>query len=207
MNPKLKISTKEEWIHRVSQQPLYKTGPNPLIKFIILVAVHNAIPNPYKPYLLKKDRVNPKLDYLNLSEWNSDDHKTIEHIAPQNNNNGWDESLYNDLNTIHLLGNLTLLPNDKNSTIGDQAWNKKQLFYKAAAGTTTVLNDCIKKAKELGIDFGLKAIKMLKASRCVPIISTVAAATEWDKNIVEERTINIAELLLEEINEWLEIYN
>lgn len=201
---KLKITTKNEWLQRVCQQPLYKSGPNSLVRFILLAVAHNSVSDTQKPYLLKKGRVSPASNYLNYQSWISDDYATIEHIAPQNKNDGWDKDIYEDVNSVHYLGNLTLLPEAHNSTVGDKPWEKKKLFYKAAAADThDKVDKYIGEARSQGIDFGKKTNQMLIDSDCLPIITTVANADLWNVNIIKNRTKNIAELLFKELSIWL----
>lgn len=206
-NPKLGITTKSDWLKKVSQQPLYPpAGPGSLVRFVMLCVAHNSVQDNSNPFLLKKDKPHPGRDYLNLNRWRAQELETIEHIAPQSKNSGWNEDLYNDLNLIHCLGNLTLLPEKHNSTIGNSAWKHKKLFYEAAAADTkAAVENCIKKAGAIGINFGPKAEEMFLNRQTLPILSTVAAAANWDADIVRQRSENIGDLLWEEIAPWLDI--
>ena len=78
------------------------------------------------------------------------------------------------------------------------------IFYKAAAADSKdELERLIQEARSQGIDFGKKTNQMLRESRCLPLVSTVAAMEIWNAEIVRERTLNIAELLFEEMSDWL----
>ncbi len=206
-DPRLKIQTKEDWINRVSQQPLYKTGPACLCRFILFCATHNSVPDKKNPYLLKKERQHPGRNYLTLDDWRSENHQTLEHIAPQNKSQGWDTKLYEDLNLIHFLGNLTLLPEKENAAIGDKPWNKKKLFFQAAAAETNEdVDNLIQKAKDQGIKFGKKLNHLLIERGCLPVVTTVGNTEIWNKKIVRERTKNIVTLLWDELSGWIGKY-
>ena len=200
---KLSISSKDEWINRVSQQPLYN-GPASLNKFILLCVAHNAFPDEEHPYLLKKGRPQSGKDFMNLAQWRSADLETIEHIAPQKQGSGWQAELYKDIDLIHYLGNLTLLPKKENASIGNKSWDKKKLFFEAIAASTDELVDHkIAAARSAGIDFGDNLIKLIKNGNCLPVVSTVAAAEHWSPGVVLERTKNIVQLLYSELSKWL----
>lgn len=144
---------------------------------------------------------------MNLHYWRSKDFESVEHIAPQNTSAGWKKELYDeDINLIHYLGNLTLLPDKENSRIGDKPWEKKKVFFNAAAAETSEkVEEQIEEAKNKGMDFGRKTNNMLREMRCLPILSSVGKAEDWTVEIVKQRTINIAELLWQEVSDWLDI--
>ena len=203
-NPSLKIQNKESWVKRVSQQPLYSSGPASLSKFILLVAAHNSVSQSEKKYLLKKDKPHPGRDFLNLNRWRAEELSTIEHIAPQNKNIGWSDDLYEDLSLINRIGNLTLLPERHNSSIGDKPWKTKRIFYRAAAAETSEdVEKQIQIARDQGLDFGNKTNKMLREGQVLPVLASVGETNEWNAEIVRERSENIAELLWEELSAWL----
>ena len=201
---KVGIANKEEWVRRVSHQPLYRSGPALLCRFMLIVAAHNAIQDRKNGFLLTKGRANPEKDYMNLRSWQRDDFSTLEHVAPQRRSQGWDDSLYRDDNLVDYLGNLTLLPEKMNNTIGSKPWSKKSLFYRAAgAESIAEVRECIERAKGQGLDFGAKIVAMLESGACLSILSSVSGAHTWDAEIVQMRTKNIAELVWDELSGWL----
>ena len=199
------VSNREDWLRRVVREPLYNSAAV-LCRFMVLVAAHFAVPDPdpNRRYLLKRGRRNPEKDYLNLSTWENEDYSTIEHVAPQGRMTGWDDSVYEDPNLVHCLGNLTLLPEKLNISIGSKPWAKKRLFYRAAAATTeSELLKCFREAEDNGLTFGEKIKKALEGGRCIPVLSSVGEAESWDSEVIRERTENIAELVWEHLADWL----
>ena len=202
--PKVGISNRDEWVRRVSHQPLYKSGPALLCRFMLLVAAHNSVQDPGNRFLLKRGRPNPDRDYINLRSWKREDFSTVEHVAPQGRREGWDGGLYSDHNLVDYLGNLSLLPEKMNVSIGNKPWSKKALFYRAAAAeTNNEVRECIENARDQGLDFGSKIVTMLETGGCLPILSSVSAADDWDATVVQMRTKNIAELVWDEMSIWL----
>jgi len=203
-NSKLKIQSKENWTQRVTQQPLYSSGPVALCRFILLAVAHNSIPNSVDGYLLNKDKSHPGRDYINLNRWRAPELSTVEHIAPQSKNSGWDPDLYEDINLINRIGNLTLLPERHNSSIGDKPWSTKRIFYNAAAaGSKDEVEVQIQKARDQGVDFGKKTNEMLRQGGVLPVLASVGAADYWNAEIVQKRSENIANLLWEELKDWI----
>ena len=81
-------------------------------------------------------------NYLNIDKWTSMDLKTIEHIAPQSNNDGmWDIELY-DTNTelYQTLGNLTLLPQNLNASAGKKVG--KRNYFTISVWRKRILTSC-----------------------------------------------------------------
>ena len=201
---KVGISGKGEWLRRVSQQPLYRSGPAALCRFMLIVAAHHAIPDGDHAFLLTRGRASQERDYINLHSWQRDDFSTLEHVAPQRRNDGWDDSLYQDDNLVDYLGNLTLLPEKMNASIGNKPWSKKRLFYRAAAAESVDgVRDSVEIARKEGLDFGSKIVTMLESGQCLPILSSVSAATQWDADVVRRRTENIAALVWDLMASWL----
>ena len=203
--PRVGVSSKEDWLRRVAGSPLYRTAPVALCRFIVLAAAHNAVPDRERGFLLRKGRNNPEKDYMNLSTWGNADYSTIEHIAPQARTRGWSEDIYESPDLVNSLGNLTLLPEKLNSSIGGKPWEKKRLLYKAAAAPTQEeVDEWSDEARRSGLDFGKKTINMLRRGRCLPVLSSVAAAESWDAEVISARTRNIAALVWDQLAPWLD---
>lgn len=200
---RLLITGREAWVRRVCQQPLYRSAAT-LCRFMLLTAAHNAVQDEVEAYLLRRARRSQERNYMSLMMWRSRDTATIEHVAPQSPSEGWSDSLYEADDLVHVLGNLTLLPENMNSSIADKSWSKKSLFYKAAAaGTERELAAATQQARAEGLDLGKRMNEMLEKARCLPILTAVAAAESWDGEVVARRTENIAGLVWDEVSTWL----
>lgn len=203
---RLNIITKETWLYRFKSLPIYDRAPQPLIRFLILCAFHNSIvDNEHKHLLKKESRHNQNREYLNMSRWQSEHFKTIEHIAPeQPKSDGWEKNIYIDPNLKHTIGNLTLLPEKENSTVGNKGWKIKKLFYKAfSSETSDDLDLCIEEARKCGMDFGKKTTELLLSGMSLPLVSNISEVEVWNDKIIKQRTENLGELIWYEIAPWV----
>lgn len=196
---------KKSWSARVVENGIYKV-PH-LCRFFLLVAAHNTEPNKKDLVLLRKCFDNPALNHMTASFWTHSDYATIEHIAPQSSVpvDGWDKGIYDTLNLNDSIGNLTLLPNFDNSTVGRKPWKVKKLYYEAFLATSSdELEDAINNARKNGCAFGAKLEKNLRDRKETRLIlSSVAAADEWNKETIQKRAGNITELVWDGIAPWL----
>ena len=144
-----------------------------------------------------------------MEKWISADLKTIEHIAPQTNKNGlWDESLYEThIETYQSVGNLTLLPQDLNSSAGNKGWKEKILYYKCVAeADPEKIKNIEKIAKESGVNFNEDTFALLKNSHFnshLASISALSTSDLWDKKLVDERTDVMLDIIWNRISKWI----
>lgn len=202
---KLQISDRESWKQKARTNAVYGPSSRITCKFLMHAAAHNANPSAEEPKLMDKERPSPNNHYLDHTRWNSPEVETIEHIAPQNDpERNWDDAIYQTPHLVDSLGNLTLLPKEQNSAVGNTSWEKKRLFYKAfAAEQNEDVEAQIARAAENGISFGPSTIDMLRDMHMLPISKTVAAHDTWDANVIEQRTSNILDLAWHEVSPWL----
>lgn len=196
--------SKESWLKTFAQQPIYElSGGTTLTKFLLLSASHNSETG--EEGLLIKGRGGPNQAYLSYETWVSEDHKTIEHIAPRGSRKGWNSNIFDDNDLKHTIGNLSLLPQEPNSAIGDAAWNKKRALYVAmAAPTQKELDKAIEQAEQGGIDFGVKWKTRLQRMSALPVLKSVGATPEWNKSVITQRSRNIGERVWDNIAPWLD---
>ena len=107
---------KEKWIQKMQDSPIYKNQK--LSKFLLFLAYNQTHFNK-ETFILTKGK---GIDILNINYWKHSDYKTIEHIIPKS-----DKSM---LRYTHTLGNLTLLPQELNSSLGDKDFSEKVKQYK-----------------------------------------------------------------------------
>jgi hypothetical protein len=199
------LSHKDDWVLKASSYLKYETSSS--VCFIsLLIAAHDTIPDNDRLGLIKvgTPHSNP---YLKLEKWNAKDLKEIEHIAPKDNAQGWDSTLY-DLNSklYDSIGNLTLLPESVNKSASNRSWEEKFLYYKhLAEKDPDALRELSIKAQNKGIHLNKNTITLLQNSNynshILPILSLENQV--WDSNIVEYRSVKILEIVWDKITQWL----
>ena len=136
--PRIGVTNKKTWISRVREVPLADHS-RPLCRFLLFAASHNARTDQENPGLLTREEVihSDELAFLNFSKWQADIYATVEHVAPvSNSGGGWDEEIYKRSHTRHTIGNIILLPQKENSSVGNAPWRKKKIFYRALVAKT-----------------------------------------------------------------------
>ena len=147
--------------------------------------------------------------YMTLEKWNSDDLRTIEHIAPQKNGTDWDNQIYDiEKPLVHTLGNLTLLPQDINSSVGNKGWKEKYLYYLCISTTeSSVLTDIYGKAKSLEVELNPDTVKLMQNcsynAHMTPLIKAYEQNIEWNSVLIQKRTERILDIAWEFIYKWL----
>ncbi|EAR16481.1 DUF262 domain-containing HNH endonuclease family protein [Robiginitalea biformata] len=176
-------------------------------RMALLMAFHQTISDEENPGLMKigAEGVAP---YLKLERWNSDDLKTIEHIAPQVNNGSWDDKLYTIESELYQsIGNLTLLPTDINSSIGNKSWTEKLIYYKhIREEDPTKKQKLRKKAQDAGIELKEETIKILEKVRYSKHMDAIVKEGDkinWNADLVEKRAKKILELVWGKTASWI----
>lgn len=209
LNAALKIAEINErsiWLQRAFVELKYNKSTS-VCKLALFVTAHDTIPDSQAKGLVKQG-VKGSINYLNLEKWNSIDLSTIEHIAPRKNDGSWDNSLYNIENELfQSIGNLTLLPPDINTSVGNRGWKEKYLYYRhLAEKDPIVLQELANKASSNGITLSSTTIKKLQASTYNDHISSIITLDDscnWDSTFVELRAKRILEIFWDKISLWL----
>ena len=206
------IDTLDSWKSKAINYLKYDSTGKDVIRLALLIAAHDTIPY--------KDETNKGLvkvgrdgcsKYLSVDKWLSPDLKTIEHIAPQTNkNNLWDEKLYEKLiDTYQSIGNLTLLPQDLNSSAGNKGWKEKLLYYQSVAEKDPDKIDKLEDhAKSIDVVFNSETIKLLqecKYNQHLSSISSLTASDSWNKEMVDRRNDNMLDIIWERVSKWIQI--
>jgi len=201
------IGTKEDWKAKAKNYLKYNSTGKEVVRLALLVAAHDTIPDA-KRGLIKVGREGCS-KYLSVEKWISDDLKTIEHIAPQTNNNSmWDASLYDStIEPYHSLGNLTLLPQDLNSSAGNKGWKEKLLYYQCVAEENPEKIENIENtAKEIDVTFNKETLDLLKKSHFNKHLNSLSLLTiddVWNKDIVDKRTEIILDIVWDRVSKWI----
>ena len=150
-------------------------------------------------------RPSDQLTFLNFSKWQDDKYATLEHIAPESNSSGgWDVNIYSNLRTRHTIGNIILLPQKENASVGNAAWAKKKIFYRLlVAKEEEDRKLLLEQAKKEGLVFGKQTQALLDKQERLDMIEPIANVDEWTECIIQKRTKNILELAWDVIAPWL----
>ena len=199
------VGDKESWVSQVCEVSLANRS-QPLCRFLLFAASNNAITDQENPGLLIREKVIPsdQLAYLNFSKWQGGKYATVEHVAPVSNSGGWDEEIYKRSHTRHTIGNIILLPQKENSSVGNASWDKKMFFYRAlVAETDPERNSQFEKAKKEGLTFKKQTIDLLNEQGRLDMLDPIAEVNQWSESIIQKRSKNILELAWDVIAPWL----
>ncbi|MEW6647424.1 MAG: DUF1524 domain-containing protein [Pseudomonadota bacterium] len=114
---------------------------------------------------------------------------------------------YEDDDTIERLGNLTLLPRSENSSLSNSSWLRKRLMYRVlSAETSDELDPLLKQAEDSDISLSQSTAELLKNAHYLPMVKAVSRVEgDWTLDLVERRSVRIAELAWDRIAPWLGI--
>ena len=201
------IAGKEEWKDKAKNYLKYDSTGKDVIRLALLIVAHDTIPDDSNKGLIKIGREGCS-KYLCLEKWLSNDLKTIEHIAPQTNHNLWDADLYKThIEPYQSLGNLTLLPQQLNSSAGNKGWKEKLLYYQSVAETDPDKIASIEhRAQELGITFNADTINILKGCNFNQHLSSISSLTIedcWNIVLVDKRTDVMLDIIWDRVSKWI----
>ena len=199
------IKNKETWVSQVCEVPLANHS-QPLCRFLLFAASDNARTDQENPGLLTRENVirSDELAFLNYSKWQDDKYATVEHVAPVSNSGGWDEEIYKRSHTCHTIGNIILLPQKENSSVGNAPWDKKMFFYRALiAETEPERNKQFEQAKKDGLTFKKQTQNLLNKQGRLDMLDPIAEVNQWTESIIQKRSKNILELAWDVIAPWL----
>lgn len=202
------IDTLNTWKNKAKNYLKYDSTGKDIIRLALLIVAHDTMPDDANKGLIIKGREGIS-KYMTLDKWLSSDLKTIEHIAPQTNkNNMWDELLYDThIETFQSIGNLTLLPQDLNSSAGNKGWREKLLYYKCVAEKDpNKIAGIDQKALELGVMFNADTIQLLKDCHFNQHLSSISSLTvddSWNKDLVDRRTDVMLDIIWDRVSKWI----
>lgn len=198
------IATKNDWLKSLKNIPLYSISV-PLTRFMLLAASHDSRPfrekDKYGLVEITRDNV---LDMLNMKQWKKAVSMTVEHIAPQTPDPSWPDTLYTDPEIIHKFGNLALLPQIENSSIGNKPWEDKKLFFRVlSAETIDDIQALLEASGKASSTFGASTEQILKDSQYLPHVKAISLVDEWNEELVNKRTENLGENVWKQLSPWL----
>ena len=205
--PRIGVKDKESWMAKAKDIEFGLQAPRPLCRFLLLAAAHNARPDKSHPGLLTDSDVveGADLDFFNHRNWVGQKYATVEHIAPVTDpSHGWERRIYTRAATRQLIGNLLLLPEKENQSIGNSGWQKKKTFYAALAEQSKSERVALIEAtKSQGYRFGKKTQTLLQSQERLGMLDHLTNVEHWTAALIERRTKNILELAWDEISPWL----
>ncbi len=158
---------KSSWTQKLKTSTIYKNQK--LSKLLLFLAYNQRDFDPAQKLL----RSGKGINILTLYHWKDQDYKTIEHIIPKS-----DRSI---IGHTHTLGNLTLLPQVLNSSLGNKPFSDKLKQYKIFTQTEN-------KDKY----------------PYLPIIAHIAHYNQFEKKEIESRSEVLAEFIWKTLAEdWL----
>ena len=204
---RFRVTDKGTWLNRAREIPLGDDASRAVCRFLLFAAAHNARANTDHPGLLTTEGViaSDELRFLSYSMWLGQRYATVEHVAPDaEGSSGWDTRIYDRLATRHTIGNLVLLPERENQSIGNAPWDKKKLFYRAlVAKTEEEREDAIRLAERQELRFGNRTLSLIRSQNRLHMLDPLAEINEWTAELIEVRTENVLGLAWDSIAPWL----
>ncbi|MCY4153224.1 MAG: DUF262 domain-containing HNH endonuclease family protein [Aestuariivita sp.] len=181
----------EGWSQKLKQVQIYKQKH--LARFILFTASHDTVNDEAAPGLIKSGRegVAPLLNY---GSWNDSDYYTVEHIAPQINPDTWDSSIYPD--SVHTIGNLTLLPLAENDLVANRTWSHKRAIYRVlSAATEEEFEQRKLECEKIGLNLSATGQRILENSKYLSMCRSLGELSgDWTLHFIEERSDRLARL-------------
>jgi len=199
------ITDKTSYLNFASKIEFYKNNKK-LTKLILLAAHHDSAVQPDGS--LKVGVKSVAEGYLTFEKYTKLDTAHIEHIAPQNRMTGsnWDPNIYNEEGFKHTIGNLTLVTPAINWELGNKDWTHKKVLFSALASQTDKDADRVfADAAINGTTFNDQqevqnfVLQHTYVSQLVPIAKFIA----WNKQTIENRTVNLLGLAYDRLYSWL----
>ena len=202
LKDKGEIAGKSEWVKLASQLPVYAIQKD-MARFLLLAAAHDTVVDSSNPGCVMPGKEGI-LTTLSYDQWVDKNNFTVEHISPQTTSFGWDLSIYERLDTVNCLGNLTLLPQNENSSAGNRPWKEKKIMFEIfSAKTEADAKSKLKQASKDGIIFSATAKEIFASSKYHPHLEAISKVKTWDNSLIEKRSQRIAELSWDKISPWL----
>ena len=204
---RFRVTDKGTWLNRAREVSFGNEASRALCRFLLLAAAHNARADTDHPGLLTTEGLvaSDELRFLSYSMWLAQQYATVEHVAPDaESSSGWDTKIYVRLATRHRIGNLVLLPEPENQSIGNAPWDKKKLFYRAlVAKTEEEREDAISLAEQQGLRFGNRTLSLIRNQARLHMLDPITETDDWTAELIEARTENVLGLAWDNIAPWL----
>ena len=188
--PRIGIQGRDSWVNQARETPL-GSSTNHLCRFLLFAAANNAKPDTGNPGMWTRDNVirSEQLNFFNYRVWGQPDYSTVEHVAPDANpGGGWDPGIYERPTTRHTIGNLVLLPQRENSSVGNAPWEKKKLFYAALRAETKDEREAlVEQAKLEGFRFTQTTEQLLNQQRRLHMLDSLGQRRRMDAGVSSKK--------------------
>ena len=202
------ILSREVWIRKAKNYLNYDRKA--ICKFVLFLVAQDSIADPTAKGLMKPAKKGATPWLWDFDTWNSKDYSSLEHIAPQvaQEQSVWDARIYEE-ELQHSIGNLTLLPIEINSSIGNKGWLEKYYYYKhLSLNDFDAISALAEKARENEIHLGESTLRRLQEARfnhhIIPI-TDIGKDGKWDAEVIESRTERICEIAWDRMAPWLSL--
>ena len=201
---------RDTWVNTAKEIPLYRNA-QVLCRFLLLAAAHNSSPDKDKPGLMtREDLITSKeWDFLNYRTWENYRYATVEHIVPRESGrgSGWGKEFYEPTTRPDTIGNLTLLPLQENSVVGNNEWGRKKLYYKIFnSKRDEERQEYVSAAAAAGMPVKPTTLNFLKEkNERLEILDSITNVPNWTVELIENRSKNILELAWGTIAPWLDL--
>ena len=201
------VTDKDTWMNRAREVAQGDEGSRVVCRFLLFAAAHNARADEDNPGLAKTEGIisSDEIRFLSHATWIGQRYRSVEHVAPASEpKNGWNSKIYERFATRHKMGNLVLLPERENQSIGNAPWEKKKLFYRAlAAKTKQGREEAISFAEEQELRFGNRTLSLIRNQDRLHMLDPIAEVEDWTTELIEARTENVLGLAWDQIAPWL----
>ncbi|MEW5943257.1 MAG: DUF262 domain-containing HNH endonuclease family protein [Pseudomonadota bacterium] len=198
------ITDKDRFVAEASLIPAYQNAGQ-VSRFILLSAYHDAVADPDVPGLVKRGKpaASPCLSYEGLKD---ERHLALEHIAPKQLTAGWDDTIYENKEIPHRIGNLVLVQMEANSSLSDRPWKEKRILYQALGAPSTEVAAAILAAADAnGNGFAESTQAIAELSTHMPHLAAIGEkADEWTVEFIDIRSKRILELAWDQLYAWLQ---
>jgi hypothetical protein len=193
------IANRAAFVANARSLDIYKIS-RAIARFVLLAAYHDAIEDENYPGLIVKGKmaVSPCLTF---DGYRDKRHLSLEHIAPQDPANGWEDSIWGSKDTPHTLGNLVLVRPEANSMLSNRPWEQKRVLY-AALGARSH-DEAGRTLAAAGFEFGESTQSIVQLSSHMPHLRAVSRADKWDVSLISQRSERLLELAYDELYSWL----
>ena len=202
------ILSREDWIRKAKNYLNYDRKA--ICKFVLFLVAQDSIADPTAKGLMKPAKKGATPWLWDFDTWNSKDYSSLEHIAPQvaQEQSVWDARIYEE-ELQHSIGNLTLLPIEINSSIGNKGWLEKYYYYKhLSLNDFDAISALAERARENEIHLGESTLRRLQEARfnhhIIPI-TDIGKDGKWDAEVIESRTERICEIAWDRMAPWLSL--
>lgn len=197
------VVDREDWINRSRLLPAYDNN-QVLSRFLLLAAYHDTVEDPNSPGLITKGK-EASGECLTFAGLKDEIHLTLEHVAPQSQNDAWPAALYTNKEEIHRLGNLVLLPQKANSSVSGRPWKEKRALYAAlGARSKEEAKEILDRAVERGMILSDSTESLVELSKHMPHLSSLGRRDdEWNAEFIEARSRQLLELAWDRLWPWL----